>query len=268
MQALRQLDDGRACFGLLDGKSAAPELHAGAMHVLSVLHRTNVVDGLLERLAKTTDATKRKPLLTALCRLSAVENPDWNRGSWGTRPDSRGPYFSLAEWSESKRINQALLATLTAADAEESKFLSSEFARHRIKPGDATAKLVGLVKTDASLMPTLARQFAQQNESAPADALPLLIALARDPNAKDSDRAQAIRALTNVDDAAALETSVLMLGALHNDWLKRTSEGRYEIEGARGVVFSTQPNSTTSTPCSRKSQPQWTVKPRFLRTSL
>jgi hypothetical protein len=25
-----------------------------------------------------------------------------------------------------------------------------------------------------------------------------------------------------------------MLGALHDDWLKRTSQGRYEIEGARG----------------------------------
>jgi len=154
MQAMRKLDDGKVSFSLLDNPSAAPELHAGAIHVLGVSHRTTVVDGLLGRLAKTTDASKRKPLLTALCRLSAIENPDWKGGSWGTRPDSRGPYFSLAEWSETKRINEALLSTLNAADAEESKFLSAEFARHRIKPGDATAKLVGLAKTDASLMPT------------------------------------------------------------------------------------------------------------------
>jgi len=76
----------------------------------------------------------------------------------------------------------------------------------------------------------------------------LLIALASDSKAKDSDRAQAIRALNNIDDAAALETSVTMLGALHNDWLKRTSEGRYEIRRGEGAASSTPPNSTTSTP--------------------
>ncbi len=233
MQALRKLDDGKVSFSVLDDASASPALRAGAMRVLSVLHSASVVDGLLARLAKTTDAAQRKPLLTALCRLSAMENTDWNGGSWGTRPDSRGPYFSLTEWSETKRINDALLATLNAADADESKFLSAEFARHRIKPGDATAKLVRLAKADASLVPTLAKQFAQQSESAPADALPLLIALASDAKANDIDRAQAIMALSNIDDAAALRTSVTMLGDLQQDWLRRSSQGRIEIERAR-----------------------------------
>jgi putative membrane-bound dehydrogenase-like protein len=237
MQAMRRLDDGKSSFSIIDDAGASAAQQAGAFHVLGVSHRTSVVDGLLARLAKTTDGSRRKPLLIALCRLSAIENPDWKGGSWGTRPDSRGPYFSLAEWSETKRINAALLAVLSAAEAEEAKFLSAEFARHRIKPGDATAKLVNLAKTDASLVPILAKQFAQQSESAPAEALPMLMALARDSKAKDSDRAQAIRALNNMDDAAALRTSVTMLGELHNDWLKRTSAGRIEIEGARGNFF-------------------------------
>lgn len=238
MQGLRKLDDGKVSFGVIDDPSVSAGPRAGAFHVLSVLHNASVVDGLLARLARTTEAAQRKPLLIALCRLSAMENPDWNGGSWGTRPDSRGPYYSLVEWCETKRINEALLTALNAADAEESKFLSSEFARHRIKPGDATAKLVGLAKTDASLVPILARQFAQQNESAPPAAVPLLIALASDAKAGDTDRAQAIKALSNVDDAAALSTSILMLGELHQDWLKRSSQGRIEIEGARGNFFS------------------------------
>jgi putative membrane-bound dehydrogenase-like protein len=237
MQAMRRLDDGKISFSVIDDAGASPAQQAGAFHVLGVSHRTTVVDGLLARLAKTTDSSRRKPLLVALCRLSSIENPDWKGGSWGTRPDSRGPYFSLSEWSETKRINAALLAALSAAEAEEAKFLSAEFARHRIKPGDATAKLVKLAKTDASLVPTLAKQFAQQSESAPTEALPMLMALARDGKAKDSDRAQAIRALNNVDDAAALRTSVTMLGELHGDWLRRTSAGRIEIEGARGSFF-------------------------------
>ena len=237
MKALRRLDDGKVSFSVIDDAAASPAARAGAFQVLSGLHKAGVIHGLLARLAKTTDAAQRKPLLITLCRLSAMENPDWTGGSWGTRPDSRGPYFSLVDWSETKRINEALLAALNAADAEESKFLSTEFARHRIKPGDATAKLVGLAKADASLVPVLAKQFGQQTESAPPDAVPLFIALATDAKANDIDRAHAIKALNNVDDAAALSTSVTMLGELHQDWLKRSSQGRIEIEGARQAFF-------------------------------
>ena len=237
MMAMRILDDGKVSFSVIDDAAASPASRAGAFQVLNGLHNASVIDGLLARLAKTTDAAQRKPLLTTLCRLSATEDPEWNGGFWGTRPDSRGPYFALTDWSETERINEALLAVLNAADAEESKFLSTEFARHRIKPGDATAKLVGLAKTDASLVPILAKQFGQQTESAPPDAVPMLIALASDPKAKDVDRAHAIRALNNVNDAAALSTSVTMLGDLHQDWLQRSSQGRYEIEGARQAFF-------------------------------
>jgi putative membrane-bound dehydrogenase-like protein len=238
MQALRRLDDGKVSFSVIDDAASPPAQRAGAFRVLSAIHSTSVVDGLLKRLAGAADASLRTSLLTALCRLSAMENPDWKGSFWGTRPDSRGPYFSLVEWSETKRINDALLAALTAADAEESKFLSAEFARHRIKPGDATAKLVSLARTDASLVPTLAKQFAQQVDSAPEEAVPLLIALAKDAAAGVSDRAQAILALNNVDDAAALRTSVMMLESLHLDWDKRTPQERIDIERARGNFFN------------------------------
>jgi len=237
MQAMRKLDDGKLSFGIIDNTAASAEQRAGAFRVISILHSASVVDGLLARLAKTTDAAKRKPLLTALCRLSASEGQDWKGGSWGTRPDSRGPYFYLVEWSETKRINEVLLATLNAADAEESKFLSAEFARHRIKPGDATAKLISLAQKDASLVPTLAKQFAQQTESAPAEAIPLLIALANDDAAKITDRTQAIVALINVDNAAAQGTAVAVLGTLQSTWDKHSQLDRTDIERARGSFY-------------------------------
>jgi putative membrane-bound dehydrogenase-like protein len=241
MQGLRKIDDGKVSFSVIDDATASPATRAGAFHVIRLLHVPAVVDGLLARLKKATDAEQRKPFLIALCRLSAKENPDWDGGNWGTRPDSRGPYYSFAEWSETKRINEALLAALNAADAEESKFLSTEFARHRIKPGDATAKLVGLAKADASLVPILAKQFGQQTESAPQDAVPLFIALASDLKAKDTDRLHAVKALNNVDDAAALRTSALVLGEMQQDILKLSSQARTDIEGARkGFINSTQ----------------------------
>lgn len=241
MQGLRKIDEGKVSIGVIDDAAASPASRAGAFHVLSALYRPAVVDGLIARLAKSADAGQRKPFLIVLCRLSTKENPDWSGVSWGTRPDSRGPYFAPVEWSESKRINDALLAALNAADADESKFLSTEFARHRVKPGDATAKLVGLAKADPSLVPILAKQFGQQTESAPPDAVPMFIALATDPKARDTDRVHAVKALNNVNDAAALRTSVLVLGEMQQDILKLSGQARTDIEGARrGFIDSTQ----------------------------
>ena len=88
--------------------------------------------------------------------------------------------------SSMKHVNEVFLRTL---NAEESKFLSAGFARHR--------KASWSCKNRCYIDATLTRQFAQQNESAPPDAVPLLIVLANDPKAIDTDRAQAFKVLTN-----------------------------------------------------------------------
>ncbi|HZE98185.1 MAG TPA: PVC-type heme-binding CxxCH protein, partial [Planctomycetota bacterium] len=67
-------------------------LTPASLRALQSIHEPAAVDGLLEKLAAAPDATARRPILRALCRLYHRE-ADWDGHWWGTRPDTTGPYF-------------------------------------------------------------------------------------------------------------------------------------------------------------------------------
>jgi putative heme-binding domain-containing protein len=157
------------------------------------------VDGLIARLNKERAAARRQGLLTALCRLYFTEGP-WKGDSWGTRPDTRGPYYQPEEWSETKKISSALMTVLNSSDGDEAAFLGREFSRHRIKPGDAMTRLITLAGKDAALLPSVAAQLAQA-DSVPANAVPLLIQAATAATTPTDARALAAQALVKTDSA-------------------------------------------------------------------
>src|SRR5205085_168446 len=111
-------------------------------------------------------------------------------------------YYQPEAWSETKKIDDVLLAALSKATGEEATFLAREFSRHRIKLGDATEKLIALADKDASLLPSLAAQLAQE-DTIPANAVPLLIKAATADSIPDAGRAQAVQALTRTDSSEA-----------------------------------------------------------------
>lgn len=183
------------------GVSREQALRAGALRVLQSIHEPAVVDALIARLQKETDLSRRIDLCRALSRLFYVEG-EWKGDSWGTRPDTRGPYYQPEKWAQSERIGEVLLATLNKADAREAALLSSEFGRHRIKPGDAIGKLIQLAESNPDVIPTLARQLAQE-ETVPANAVPLLLQVLRDRQQSTFVRSMAVIALTKADAAEA-----------------------------------------------------------------
>ena len=148
---------------------------------------------LLTRLAKQSEATGRAGLLTALCRLYFVEGK-WKGDSWGTRPDTRGPFYQPEPWSETTRIADALKATLDKATSTEAALIARELSRHRIPAGAALDSLIARAADDASLLPAIAGQLAQAEEI-PANGIPLLIRAARAEESSDATRAQAVIAL-------------------------------------------------------------------------
>lgn len=94
-----------ACFEALDSMSN-PAASEGLLPALAMMHTPEVVDGLIERLSKAND--KLKPsIVGALCRLHSQEAV-WKGDSWGTRPDTRGPYYEPVTWSESEKIADTL----------------------------------------------------------------------------------------------------------------------------------------------------------------
>ena len=92
---------------VVDRTDAPANLRSGALRALRGMHEAAAVDGLIARLEKETDATRRRGLLSALARLYNDEGV-WTGNSWGTHPDSTGPYFQPEPWDESPKIAAAL----------------------------------------------------------------------------------------------------------------------------------------------------------------
>ncbi|MCB1204363.1 MAG: heme-binding protein, partial [Verrucomicrobiae bacterium] len=95
----------------------------GAAFALMRMHDVpGIVDDLLAKLAAEKRPETRQLLLATLCRLAQREG-EWTGDSWGTRPDTRGPYYQPVKWAESDKILAALKSTLDAASPEEAAFL-------------------------------------------------------------------------------------------------------------------------------------------------
>jgi putative membrane-bound dehydrogenase-like protein len=107
-------------------------VRSAALRVLRQLHNPSVVTGLIEHLNKTTDDGFRKELLTALVRLRNQEGV-WDGSSWGTRPDTTGPFYKRDPWSETDRIDQAVAAFLEKANEVSRKHLVAQLDRHRVQ---------------------------------------------------------------------------------------------------------------------------------------
>jgi putative membrane-bound dehydrogenase-like protein len=201
VRALTDLSAADACLKVVDQATATGAARTAALRVLQSLHQTRVVDGLLQRLETEKEAARRAGLITALCRLHFQEGP-WKGDSWGTRPDTRGPYYQPEAWEGTARIAAALKAHLSRAEAAEAAHLGREFARHRIPAGDALDTLLARAASEASLLPAVAGQLAEAEEI-PAKAVPLLVRAAEAAETPDAARAQAVIALTKTVDPGA-----------------------------------------------------------------
>jgi putative heme-binding domain-containing protein len=129
-RALIQLQAHEACFAALDTHSD-PGTRAAALRVLRQIHLPEVVTGLADRADKTEDQSLRRGLLTALVRLYYREAP-WDGRSWGTRPDTTGPYYKRTTWAESPRIETIVRAALAKASPAEAKAVAAQLQRHSI----------------------------------------------------------------------------------------------------------------------------------------
>jgi putative membrane-bound dehydrogenase-like protein len=211
-QALAKLGAADACFAVLDAPEAPVARREGAARALMRMHRRDVVDGLLARLASDSRPEVRRVLLAALCRLHHREAP-WKGDSWGTRPDTRGPYYQPEPWEASPDIFAALQATLTSASAEEAAFLVTEMNRNRIQSDAALRKVIALASADDALVPEAVAQIAAAGEI-PGDAVPILLRAARSAAAPPATLAQTVAALVSLDDRDALPAALAALARL------------------------------------------------------
>lgn len=203
--ALAQIGSEVECLNALTAKTTNVEALRGILRALAMMHQPEVVTGLIERLGKATDPALRQGILSALCRLHFHEG-EWKGDSWGTRPDTRGPYYQPEPWGETPKIAAALKDALAKASPEEAAFLVKEMNRNRIQSNDALERILVLAKQDAKVIPDAVAQLATA-ETIPADGIPLLIAAANskelDPQSAAATLANTLTAIAKTDSAEA-----------------------------------------------------------------
>lgn len=214
-RALVELKAADACFSVVDRADATYEQRKGALYALMRMHEPAVVDGLIARVGKEGDSARLRGLLGALCRLHFHEG-DWKGDSWGTRPDTRGPYYQPETWAESGKVLTALQGVLGGLKGEEAAWLAGEMTRNRIEDDAAARQMVVLAATDAKVRSALIGQLVKK-DGVPQEAVPVLVQAATAGETAGAERADAVTILTKTDRAEAWRAMPLALGRFGND---------------------------------------------------
>ncbi|MBL6765459.1 MAG: discoidin domain-containing protein [Verrucomicrobiae bacterium] len=229
-QALAQMNADKACFEILDTAASTEAQRIGAGHALMRMHRADVVDQLIARLSTPNSPASHRPILAALCRLYHRE-AEWTGDSWGTRPDTRGPYYQLEKWEPSDKILVALKSALATAEPNDAADLVREMNRNRIQSDEALARIIDLATSDETHVTAAVAQLAGSDEI-PTQAIPLLLKAARNPTAGPMVLAQTIQCLAQINQPEALRASVTALAALE----KTRGENKAQEVGRRAFL--------------------------------
>ncbi|MDX1564569.1 MAG: NPCBM/NEW2 domain-containing protein, partial [Phycisphaeraceae bacterium] len=83
---------------------------AGAIWALQKMHNAEAVNGLIAKLKSSSNEQTKQRVAKALVRLANKERPYDGSHWWGTKPDTRGPYYYPTPWAETDKIKAALVA--------------------------------------------------------------------------------------------------------------------------------------------------------------
>jgi putative heme-binding domain-containing protein len=126
VKALSSLQAGEACLQAIDGSS-----YQGALWALQYMYTPEVVDGLISKLNSKLDTDRKQAIARTLTRLVHHEKPYEGDTWWGTRPDTRGPFYYPTPWEQTDKIKQALLDASESGDPELSKAIAFYVTKDR-----------------------------------------------------------------------------------------------------------------------------------------
>ena len=233
VQALRWLKASEVCLRALDSPEAA--YHRGALRVLQALYEPAVVDGLLNRLAKSKGQLQQA-IYATLARLALQEAPYTDpKMWWGTRPDTSGPIYKPVRWAASEKIEAALKQQLDAAQGEDAKAFVTALMRNKISfPGFSELLLSKAGKDTTSRLAVIAPLLSPK-APVPEDLLKALTAIATSTTEPPELRARALRLLNSVAeknfpvvcDAFVPLAAQEQQGALAGVWEEFTRDSRH-----------------------------------------
>ena len=151
VKALVDLGAAGACVDAVGGPH-----NRGALWALRLMHSPEAVDGLMAKYGSSAADGARAGILDALIRLYHKEAPYDGSWWWGTRPDTRGPYYKMITWEASDRIEAFVRKAWDEGDESLRPAIAKSVTRNRagfkgmeaastakttIKPADPTIDL-------------------------------------------------------------------------------------------------------------------------------
>ena len=182
-----------------------------ALAALKRIHTEAAVSGLAEILAKAgEDDGLRLQIMDVLARLVHREREWDEKAWWGTRPDDRGPYFSLVRWEGSEQAIKALEAAFAQLEGGDKERALELMALNRL---DVTQMDLG--EQDPVLM-------ALGAQSASPGQIEILKTAALDSKRKWEQRLACYRALSRSEEESALGEQLVVLAA----WAREEELGK------------------------------------------
>ena len=226
IRALAKKQEASACMAVLKKQlGELPSSQPAALRALAKMHLPEVVANLIQLTATDSNPANRKHLRAALCRLHYREGT-WKGDSWGTRPDTRGPYYQPEAWSETEKINDWLRQELQSISSEEAAHLILEINRHRIQLNDVLDKMMKMAKDNVQLLPPTIAKLAAERDL-PAGSLSFLTAAANAPDLPTSTRLQLVTALLKTKQVSALTPSLATIARLSETQAKRDQQSAF-----------------------------------------
>ncbi len=127
VKALADLGAAESCVDAVGGAHSR-----GALWALKLMHDQKAVDGLIERYDSAAAGKARTGILETLIRLYHKEAPYDGSWWWGTRPDTRGPYYKMAKWDASDKVEAFVRKVWEGADGRVRGLIADEVSRNRV----------------------------------------------------------------------------------------------------------------------------------------
>lgn len=220
--------------------------HANAYRALAMMHQPATVNRLKEQLIKGNELHKKLTLKT-LCRLYFKE-AEWEGQSWGTRPDTRGPYYQPVKWEETDNIHQTLMHELLTSKAEVTAHLMENLAKNRINLSDSIDQIVTIATTDRKLTGPAVSILVNAKKLTPTSVN--FLASSIGPDLSSETLAQVVSLLNKTNDPKSIP---IIFNAL--DILNRPKIPRKYINQAQDQFFKSnllKENLETVANCSLK----------------
>jgi len=168
-----------------------------AIQALAMKHEPAMISTLIGSIKQFDD-----PALRVLSRL-ALREGDWNGASWGTRPDTRGPYYQPEAWEMTKPIQEAVDQFLSTQDAARGTEVLRLLAQNR---WDIAPRLESWMRTSQwSELPMVQRiSVLEATASLPDSVLKMLETVAGDPRVSPSDLMSLLGVLLKQNSKQAL----------------------------------------------------------------